>query len=353
MPDFSSPAFVKALLAVAAIFVIVAGLDAAQTLIAPVAAALVTGVVFGPLTDAFERRGLPGAAAASVVLILLACMGGAIFMALEPAISRAILNGPMIWAEMGDVVDFLRGALSGVQELQEQMADAMTTEAESLANDGDDEQAQMPVPSVMDALSYGPSLLAGMLLYVATLYFFLATRMSSYRGISRLFPGATPDLLVAAEQRVSRYFLAITIVNSGFGTLTFLAMSLLGMPQPVLWGLAVFLANFILYLGPAMVAIALLVVGIVTFDGVMSFVPMVVFVTMNMIEAQFVTPTFVGRQMSLNPLLVFLSLAVWLWLWGPIGGLIAIPALVWFLFMLGQQPEPAAAQAQDADRTVA
>jgi predicted PurR-regulated permease PerM len=102
-----------------------------------------------------------------------------------------------------------------------------------------------------------------------------------------------------------------------------------------------------------MVASALLVVGIVTFDGVMSFVPMVVFVTMNMIEAQFVTPTFVGRQMSLNPLLVFLSLAVWLWLWGPIGGLIAIPALVWFLFMLGQQPEPDAAQSQDADRTIA
>ena len=350
MPDFSSPAFVKALVALAAISVVIGALDAGQTLLAPVTAALVTGVVFGPLTDVFERRGLPGAAAASVVLLLLALPGAAVFLALEPAISTAIANGPLIWTEMREVVDRVRSALSGVQELQEQVTDAITNDPDVATGDGDPDDAPVPVPSLMGALSYGPSLLAGALLYVATLYFFLATRKSSYRGISRLFPGAAPDLLVAAEQRVSRYFIAITIVNSGFGGVTFLAMSVLGMPQPALWGIAVFLANYILYLGPAMVAVALLMVGLVTFDGAMSFVPMLIFLRINMLEAQFVTPTFVGRQMSLNPLLVFLSLAAWLWLWGPIGGLIAIPTLVWFQFVLGQDPLSESVEAPRSER---
>jgi predicted PurR-regulated permease PerM len=52
---------------------------------------------------------------------------------------------------------------------------------------------------------------------------------------------------------------------------------------------------------------------------------------MNAIEAQFVTPTLVGKSLSVNPLLVFVSLVFWLWLWGPIGGIIAIPLLIWTL----------------------
>jgi predicted PurR-regulated permease PerM len=138
---------------------------------------------------------------------------------------------------------------------------------------------------------------------------------------------------------VSSYFLAITFVNAGFGTLVTLAMLVLGMPQPILWGIATFLLNFILYLGPALVAAALLIVGIVSFDGAYSFVPVAVFVMLNMVEAQFVTPSVVGQQMSLNPLLVFLSLVLWLWLWGPVGGLVAIPLLVWVLIILNGDPD--------------
>ena len=56
--------------------------------------------------------------------------------------------------------------------------------------------------------------------------------------------------------------------------------------------------------------------------------PPLAFLGVNFLEAQFVTPMVVGRTMTLNPFLVLLALAFWLWLWGPIGGFIAIPALL-------------------------
>ena len=161
--------------------------------------------------------------------------------------------------------------------------------------------------------------------------------------IDRLDVNLNYKVLCAAEARVSKYFLAITIVNAAFGGLVTVALSMIGLPGAMVWGLVAFLANFILYLGPAVLAAALLLAGLIQFDGAMQFAPTAIFVTMNMIEGQFVTPSFVGKQMSVNPLLVFVSLSFWLWLWGPLGGLVAIPVLVWSLHVLEsltQKPAP-------------
>lgn len=88
--------------------------------------------------------------------------------------------------------------------------------------------------------------------------------------------------------------------------------------------------NFVLYLGPISFAAMLLLCGLIVFDGAMSFLPALTYMLMNMTEGQFVTPSLIGKQMSVNPLRVFTSLVFWLWLWGPLGGVIAIPMLVWF-----------------------
>ena len=47
-----------------------------------------------------------------------------------------------------------------------------------------------------------------------------------------------------------------------------------------------------------------------------------------------VTPLLIGRHLDVNPLLVFLALIFFLWMWGPIGGVVAIPLLVWTLAVI-------------------
>ncbi|WP_220750708.1 AI-2E family transporter [Jannaschia sp. AI_61] len=308
-----------------------AALEYAQPILAPALAAIVLGVVLAPAMDFLSRLGLGAAAAAFVVLIVFSGLASLLFFAIEPSLSRAVSQAPILWAELEDLLRFLRDAVGGVQELQDSVSEALT--------DPDGEEASgsstaMAVPSLFDALSYGPALLAGILVFLGTLFFFLTGRADLYRQISNQIASITSETLRDAEGQVSRYFLTITCINFGFGCCVSLAMAVLGMPEPVLWGVATFLLNFVMYLGPAMIAVALLLGGIVTFDGIMSFVPALVFVGFNMVEAQFVTPALVGRHMSLNPLFVFLSLIFWLWLWGPLGGFVAIPLVVWTLFLV-------------------
>jgi predicted PurR-regulated permease PerM len=49
------------------------------------------------------------------------------------------------------------------------------------------------------------------------------------------------------------------------------------------------------------------------------------FIALTTTEGHFVTPTIVGRRLTLNPLLVFLALAFWTWMWGPIGAFLSVP----------------------------
>lgn len=301
-----------------------------QELFAPMLAAIVLGVVCAPFTDRVERMGLPRVAAALLVLGLFLTVALAAFFIVEPAVSSAIRNGPALWRELTDMLGGLRGTLAGVEELSESVAEALSDGAPAPAPAGE----TVEFPGVMDALALAPYLAAALLIFVGTLYFFLVARSDVYDRIDRWSISLDRDALCRAEALVSRYFLTITLINAVFGSLVGVGLTLAGMPGAMVWGLVAFLANYILYLGPAVFAVALLVGGLIQFDGAMQFVPAAAFVAMNVIEGQFVTPSLVGRHMEVNPLLVFVSLTFWLWLWGPIGGLVAIPTLVWMLHVV-------------------
>ncbi|MEO6300087.1 MAG: AI-2E family transporter, partial [Paracoccaceae bacterium] len=153
----------------------------------------------------------------------------------------------------------------------------------------------------------------------------------------------TTRRLLAAERKVSHYFLAISLVNFCLGTALAIMLMVEGANDAVLWGVTAFLLNFVPYLGPATIVIGLLFAGIAQYDGAMSVVPALSFLGLATVEGQFITPSVVGRQLSLNPLLVFISLIFGIWLWGPLGGVVAIPLLVWVLVLNDALSEPDAA----------
>ena len=74
------------------------------------------------------------------------------------------------------------------------------------------------------------------------------------------------------------------------------------------------------------------------FDGLMILAPPAAYLTINAIEAQFVTPSVVGKHMNISPLLVFLSVVFWLWLWGAVGAIVAIPLLVFWVGFWAAEP---------------
>src|SRR5690606_27192755 len=83
------------------------------------------------------------------------------------------------------------------------------------------------------------------------------------------------------------------------------------------------------YVGQGTMILILLAVGLGTQTRIEQIVlPALCYMGVNFVEGQIVTPHFIGRTMTLNPFVIFLSITFWLWAWGPVGGLVAVPTLL-------------------------
>ena len=313
-------------LAVIASFV---ALRLGRDVFAPMLLGLVIGVVLAPISDLLGRIGMPRVG--STVVTIFACLGAfvAIGLMMEPLIWRVVDQAPLILAQLRETMRELQVLLGGLDAVAE------TVGADAGDGASADEEG-MAIPSIMDAVLFAPTVIAQMLIFVGTLFFFILSRVEVYAYLSRHRiilerPRDITRTLLAAERRVSRYFLTITVINATFGCIVGGVMWLIGMPTPYVWGLLAFLVNYILYLGPITYACVLVIAGSMNFTGLYVFAPAAAYLAMNATEGQFVTPALVGRTLQVNPLLVFLSLVFFLWLWGPLGGFVAIPLLVWMI----------------------
>lgn len=131
------------------------------------------------------------------------------------------------------------------------------------------------------------------------------------------------------EDRLGSYLGAITLINACLGVLMTLAMWAWGMPSPVLFGIGMFVSNFVPYIGPFIMLVLAGVVGMFVYDDFWR--PLLIAGTsmaLTSVEGQLITPYFVSRKLQLNTVVVFLMVALWAWLWSVLGMIVAVPMLV-------------------------
>lgn len=317
-----------------------------SSIFAPLALALVTGVVLSPISDFWERTGLSSAVGALVSLVLALAVAAGLVLVFQPIIAQLVEQAPKVWSDLQETIKLVRGLLRGIADVTGEVANAIADDAGAAS--APDTGASVALPTVTDAVMAAPAILSQMLIFGGALFFFLLTRKEIYDwaalNLSRHGDRRqTAMKLRSAERHVSRYFLTITMINAGLGVACAVVFQAIGMPGAVLWGVMAFLVNFVVYLGPAVFVVALLFAGVARFDGALALLPAATFVVFNGIEGQFVTPALVGRNLSVNPLLVFLSLIFGIWLWGAIGGIVAIPLLLWVLVLNDMLAETALA----------
>ncbi len=192
----------------------------------------------------------------------------------------------------------------------------------------------MQTRSLMEMLlSATHSVLAGIGLTVLAAYFFLAGGNLSLRKLVRALPTLTDkkravEIARETERQVSAYLLTITLINALLGVVLGSAVWLLGVPNPALWGAMAFLLNFIPFFGPLTGVVVLGVVAVVTFPGLgQALLVPAVYLLLHSVETNIITPLVLSRRLTLNPLVTFLWLALWFWVWGIPGALLAVPML--------------------------
>jgi len=312
---------------VVGVLVALVAIREAQVILAPVSLAIIIGLVFGPVADMLENRGVPEGVSAGLVVIvflLVIISGGALFYG---PLSEWAQRIPVIWERLQDEMANWQEPLAAIGNLQEQVRGV-------LGGGGGMEVTVADGSTVTGIAMMAPAFLAQALVFLVSLYFFLATRDNIRIAtlslcFSRRMRWRTAHVFRDVEQKVSRYLLTITMVNIGVGIVVTLVMWALGMPSPILWGAMAAVLNYVPFVGQAFMALMLFLAGLGSGGGLeAALVPVVAYWIINGIEGNFVTPNLLGATMTVNPFLIFLSLTFWLWAWGPVGGLIAVPSLL-------------------------
>jgi predicted PurR-regulated permease PerM len=120
----------------------------------------------------------------------------------------------------------------------------------------------------------------------------------------------------------------VTLLNLGLGFCVGIGVGLLGLSNALMWGVAAFLLNYIPFVG-AVCGISLVgVASLIQFDNIWyACLAPLLYLALNALESNFITPQILGKWMTLNPVAIFLSFLFWGWLWGVPGMLLAVPIL--------------------------
>ncbi|MEQ6332301.1 AI-2E family transporter [Sphingobium sp. MK2] len=297
----------------------------------PLTAALVIAIALVPLLEWMERRRLPSGLAALLALIgFLLVANTALVLIIVPATDwfRILPERlPQIQANLAPLIDFYANLQRFVDETVRMLATGPVAAAQTAAVD-------TPRSLLQFAAASAPSAIVQMVFALLIIYFFLAgwTRLRRRTINSRdSFDGALAVARVIQNvvDATSAYVITIATINLGLGLAVAVSLWLIGMPSPWMWGGIVALLNFIPYFGPMLAAVLLGLGGLMVFDDIwVALLPAALQVGFHMVEANVVTPTVLGRRLTMNPLLILVSLAFWGWVWGTPGALLGVPLLI-------------------------
>ena len=304
-------------------------LYAARSIFLPIILALLLSFLLAPVVSGLARLHIPTPlGAAFVLLAILSIVGYGGYWLSGPA-TGWMDKIPQSFERLETQVETIKESMAEISKATQQVE--TLTKAEQEQNPPVVEIKRPPLLGTL--LNQTMEVMTIIVVTIILLYFLLASGNLFLQKLVRVLPRfqdkrTAVTIVHQIEKDISLYLVTVTIINTGLGIAVGAAMYGLGMPNPVLWGVMAGCFNFIPYLGAITSAIVLTLVASVTFDqlGHIILVP-VVFILLTALEGMIVTPTIVGKRLSLNPVGIFIWLLLWGWLWGIPGTLLAVPML--------------------------
>jgi predicted PurR-regulated permease PerM len=303
----------------------VAVLRLTSEMLAPMIAAMIVGTLVSRMVDRLARVGLPPSVS---------------------AFGLVALTGVVIFFFVDSLLDPLTAFIAQAPAMFETLRAALTPMVKPVLT------AQQAVSNVIGAPSGGSTMWDNLLsaassifggapkalgefgIFFVTLAFFVAGRQSLRRRMIMIWTlreqrFTTLRVINAIEESLALYFGATAMIYAGVGLATALIAWSFGLPRPVLWGVFTFVASFIPYLGPGLVALALAAGGLsANRQFGFALAPAAGFALVHLVSENVIIPTLLGHRLEINPFVVFISIVFWSWMWGPVGAILAVPILL-------------------------
>jgi predicted PurR-regulated permease PerM len=296
----------------------------------PVTAALVIAIALVPMLEWLERRRVPSGLAALTCVMLF-------ILAANVAVASIVLPAAEWVRLLPERIGRIRDTLAPLMEVYSDLERFINDIVQEFGNaQAAPRTVTVETPnSLLDIIATSaPFAAIQMFFAILVIFFFLAgwTRMRRRTITTRAsFDGAmtTARAIQQIVDATSTYLGTITLVNVTLGMVVAFVLYLLHMPTPLMWGGIVAVLNYIPYLGPIASVLLLGLGGLMAFaDPWYAFLPALSFAMLHLLEANVITPSIVGRRLTINPLLILVALSFWAWVWGTTGALLAVPLLI-------------------------
>ncbi|MDO6823838.1 AI-2E family transporter [Marinobacter sp. 1_MG-2023] len=319
----------------------------AHQIILPMVLALLTSLLLSPLVSRMcSGLHIPRVISSLIlVLSLLAAIAG---------VTMAVATPALEWA--GKAPEGISRLLVGESELKRQIS-KVTESAQKVEDsvsglsDGDGKKPDAePTTVVLQTESWRAQLMskardgvAGLALAMALTYFLLVSGDRLMLNFVRQLPRSQRRRVMRisrdSQHQIAQYLAVLGISNTAVGVATGLMAWAVGLPDPAVWGLVAGLARFIPYLGVILTILLLAVVSAVSLDTLwMMAVAPVGYLALTTMVGFFIEPWIHGFRMAINPIIIFVSIFFWGWLWGPVGVLLAVPLMTVIQVVLKQIP---------------
>lgn len=310
----------------------------------PTTAALVIAIALVPVLEWLERHRVPSALASLTCVLLF-------LIAANVALAAIIVPATEFFRKLPERIDRVQMNLAPLLDLYSSLEKYVNRTVRHLASPGPVRAAQTaavePPNSILElAATSAPTAIVQVFFGILVVYFFLSgwTRLRRRTITSRSSFGgamATARVIQDVVDDTSAYLGTITIINLSLGLVIAFALWLMGMPYPLMWGGIVALFNYIPYFGPIVAAMLLALGGLMTFQDIwVALLPAAIMIGCHLIEANAVTPFIVGHRLTINPIMILISLSFWGWVWGTPGALLAVPLLIIIQTVIGAAGKP-------------
>jgi predicted PurR-regulated permease PerM len=315
-----------------------------RSLLLPIVLAVLLSYLLRPVVRTVAHAIPPLIAAALVLIAIVALFGYGVSLLSEP-VSGWLEKAPYSLGQFQQRLLPLKKPMEKVAKASGALENLTTTEATPKAP-----AVEVKHPLTEKILAQTPDMLIGALTTLILLYFLLAYDGIFLAKAIRLIPTLSDKKRAVAiaheiEGQISRYLFTVTVINCCLGTAVGATVGLLGLPNPAMWGAMVAVLNFVPYLGALTGIICMTLGAVLSFNslGYALLFP-ASYLLLATLEGNFITPMVMGRSLTLNPVLVVLSLTFWGWMWGVIGVILAVPILAAFKIFCShiEQMEPLA-----------
>jgi predicted PurR-regulated permease PerM len=306
-----------------------------RSILLPIVLALLLSYLLRPIVRGLAKLKVPLPVSAAFIIIgLLALVGYGISALATPAVGW-LQKVPAGLTELQYKLLPVKKSVAQVTQATGEIEKLATTNAETKTV----EVKRHPITEMFFMRT--PEFIASAVLLWILLYFLLVYDQVFIAKLVKLLPTLSDKKTAVSiaqdiESQVSRYLFTITAINACLGLAVGSAVSLLGLRNPVMWGVMVALLNFVPYLGALTGIICITIGAVLSFDSLgYALIFPAVYLAFGTLEGSFISPWVLGRSLTLNPVMILLSLTFWGWLWGIVGIILAVPILAAFKIFCG------------------